>query len=111
MRYEKVIVINKEEATQINKHLCEEPTCEDECLGEDIAIVNTATFNNGIQIDIKCCGVQYDEEAESNVAWTEAVMFKNGREICCTEPSDDYFGEWLFEYENDEYVVIVKEET
>ena len=110
MRYEQIIRIDKREAEQIDKHLHVEPTCTDECLGEDIAIVNTATFNNGIEMDIKCCGVQYNEDDESNTAWTEAVLFQNGSELCFTEPSDEYFGEWILEYNGDEYVVLVESE-
>ena len=77
-------------------------------LGEDIAIVKTATFDNGVEMDIKCCGVQYNEDDESNTAWTEAVLFKNGSELCFTEPSDEYLGEWILEYNGDEYVVFVE---
>ena len=108
MRYERIITISKKEAEQINKHLHVEPTCEDECLGENITIVHTATFDNGIEMDIKCCGVEYRADEESNTAWAEAVLFDNGNEICCTEPSDEYLGEWICEYNGDEYVVIVK---
>ena len=110
MVYERIIKISKAEAEQINKHLTVEPTCADECLGEDIAIVNTAKFNNGIEMDIKCCGVQYEERNESNLAWTEAVMFKDGDELCYTEPSDEYLGEWICEYNGDEYIVFVEVE-
>lgn len=77
MRFERVITISKEEAEQINNHFHIEPTCVDECLGEDIAITNTVKFDDGIEMDIKCCGVQYEEESESNTAWTEAVLFEN----------------------------------
>lgn len=110
MVYERIIKLSKEEAEQINKHLTIEPSCADECLGEDIAIVHTAKFNNGIEMDIKCCGVQYEEENESNLAWTEAVLFKDGYELCYTEPSDEYFGEWICEYDGDKYLVFVEVE-
>ena len=111
MKYEQVIKISKEEAGQINKYLTEEPTCADECLGEDITITNTATFENGIEIDIKCCGVQYDEHNESNTAYTEAILFEEGYEVSYTEPSDEYLGEWILEDDNNnEYVVIVEVE-
>lgn len=110
MRYEKTIKITTKMTELINKHLHEEPTCAEECLGEDIAIVNTVSFENGFEMDIKCCGVQYDEASESNTAWTEAVLFQNGRELCCSEPSDEYVGEWSLEYEGDEYIVVVEAE-
>lgn len=110
MRHEQIIRICKEDAERVNKYLHEEPACADDCLGEDVAIVYTAVFDNGFEMDIKCCGVQYDEDEESNTAWTEAVLFQNGKEICCTEPSDEYLGEWILEFENDEYVVTVETE-
>lgn len=108
MIFERIIKISKKEAEQINRHLTIEPTCADECLGEDIAIVHTAKFKNGIEMDIKCCGVQYEERNESNLAWTEAVLFKNGYEVCCTEPSDEYLGTWICEYNGNDYIVYVE---
>lgn len=111
MRYERTIKISKEEAEQINKHLTIEPTCAEECLGEDIAIIYTAKFDNGFEMDIKCCGVQYEPYNSSNTAWTEAVLFEDGKEVCCSEVSDEYLGEWILEDDNDnEYVVIVEVE-
>ena len=101
------IPIEKSVAEEINHILTVEPKNADECFGEDLAITNTAHFDNGIEIDIKCCGVQYDELNESNVGWTEAVIFKNGSEVMCSEPSDEYFGEWYLEYHEDEYIVNV----
>ena len=110
MRYERVIKISKEEAEQINKHLTVEPTCVEECLGEDIAIVYTAEFDNGFEMDVKCCGVQYEPYNSSNTAWTEAVLFEDGQEVCCSEVSDEFLGEWVLENDEDEYVVIVEVE-
>ena len=42
---------------EIEKWL-KEPADEFDCLGEDETIINTVTFSNGFQMDIKCCGVQ-----------------------------------------------------
>lgn len=108
MIFEKTIYISKEEADQINKHLTVEPTCADECLGEDIAITHTAKFDNGIEMDIKCCGVQYEEKNESNLAWTEAVLFDSGHQVCYTEVYDGYLGEWICEYNGNEYITYVE---
>lgn len=39
------------------------------------------------------------------------VLFYKNIEISCTEPSDDYRGEWvLVDFNGNEYVVFVKEE-
>ena len=109
MKYEKVIKISKEEAEQINKYLHEEPSCEEECLSEDTTIINTAIFDNGFEMDIKCCGVQYDVDNGTNTAWTEAVLFEHGYEVSCSDVSDEYLGEWTLEDDdNNKYVVIVE---
>ena len=47
-------------------------------------------------MDIKCCGVQY-MEGESNLAWTEAVLFCNSDQIACTDPMDEFEGDWELE--------------
>lgn len=111
MKYEKIIEISKEQLTQIDKYLTTEPTCEDECFGENETITNTAVFPDNIEMDVKCCGVRYDENATSNTAYTEAVLFKNGCEVCCSEPSDEYAGIWTLEYNNNEYTIIVEEKN
>ena len=109
-KYEKTIRIAKSKLDKINKYLTVEPEDEYECLGEEMAIVATVNFGEGMEMDIKCCGVQY-QEGESNLAWSEAVLFKNGSEVCCTEPSDEFEGEWELEYDGDKYVVHVEAET
>lgn len=111
MKYERTIRISKEQITQINRYLNTEPTCEDECFGENETITNTAVFPNNIKINIKCCGVKYDKNATSNTAYTEAMLFKNGCEVCCSELSDKYTGIWTLEYDNDKYTVIIKEKN
>lgn len=111
MRYEKTLLIALSMADIIARYLTVEPKDESECFGEDSVITNTVVFDNGVQMDIKCCGVQY-VEGESNLAWTEAVLFENGAQLCFTEPSDEYLGEWEIEYDGDEYVakvVVVKQ--
>jgi hypothetical protein len=108
MRFEQRLFISKEEAEQINRYLHVEPTCVEECLGEDITIIHTVKFDDGIEMDIKCCGVQYDEYSESNTAWTEAVLFENGYQVCYTDPSDEYLGEWSLEHDGNEYIVLIE---
>lgn len=105
MKYEKVIIVAKEATEYIKKLL----TVGDELFGEDNTICYTAEFDNGVEMDIKLCGVQY-ESGSNNTCWTEAVLFsENGSELCCTEPSDGFFGEWQLEYDGDTYIAIIKE--
>lgn len=107
-RLEETLIVDKEYAKIIN-HYCEvEPADESECLGEDETISETVVFEDGAEMDIKCCGVQY-QEGEINRAWTEAVLFKNGCQVACSEPSDGYFGEWELEADGVLYVANVKE--
>ena len=100
MTYEETIKVNKNRLKMINNFLTKEPASESECLGEDETITETAVFPDGTEADIKCCGVQY-REGESNTAWTEMVLFRNGSEIGFTEPQEAEFeGRWEYIAEN-----------
>lgn len=103
----KTIIIPKEKAQFIDNLLLHEPTCEDECLGEDDTITYTAQFPDEIEIDVKICGVQY-EENESNLPWVESVLFHHGCEVKCTEPDVDIWGTWNHEYNGKIYALIIK---
>ena len=73
-------------------------------MGEDDTITETATFDNGYQVDIKCCGAQDD------VAWTEAVLFDpKGNQVSYTDPSDRFTGKWyLADDRGNTYIVTVQ---
>lgn len=65
-------------------------------------IVVTACFPDGRQADVKCCG------SRTGPSWAEMVLFgPDGSELCCTEPRDEFTGEWRLDYEGDTYVVYV----
>ena len=100
------IAVGLDNARRINALLQSEPASESECFGEDETIVFTARFDDEYEADIKVCGVQY-EEGGCNTAWTEAVLFKNGSEVCCTEPEDTFFGTWEMEHNGQTFVVHV----
>lgn len=102
----KTIVIPKLKAAYFNKILANQQGHE---LGEDETITYTARFDNGIEMDIKICGVHFKEN-EDNTPWTEAVLFDHGCEVCCTEPSDSFFGEWELEIDGTVYKVLVTPE-
>lgn len=102
MKYEKEIKITKKLANKINHLLTE----VNEDFGEDLTITKTAVFDNGFEMDIKCCGCRND------VAWTEAVLFRNGSEVACTEPCDEFIGVWECTNDKDSYIVnIVVDES
>ena len=104
----KTIHVPKIEAERLTRLLNTEPT-RDSCMTEEETIVFTANFGNGIERDVKVCGVEY-LYGESNLPWTEAVLFKDGSEISHTDPQEDLFGEWEFEIGNDKYVVEIATE-
>lgn len=47
---------------------------------------------------------------EEESPYTEGVLFHNGFELTCTEPDVTYLGEWNFEFNGIDYVVIVEVE-
>lgn len=69
--------------------------------------VETATFKNGYQADIKACTGDIEDSV-----WCEMVLFdKNGNELSCTDVRETIDGEWELEYEDDVYKVYVEEIT
>lgn len=103
MRDTKEIKISKKLADEIDNLL----THGDRNFGEDCTIVKTAVFDDGYEVDIKCCGVQCDDDNEDYTAWAEAVLFHNGSEVVYTSPSERFDGEWVLFTDENEYVVNV----
>ena len=80
-----------------------------ERLDPGASIIRSATFDNGMVMDVKCVGAESEDEG----AWTEAVLMKpdekgNLSEVAGSQVSDDYLGEWKLEYKGDTYAVEVK---
>lgn len=73
-------------------------------LNRDEVITNTASFPNGVEIDVKLVIGDGDEPN-----WCEAVIFKNGNDIGgLTDMSDDYFGQWeLEDRDGNQYHIFV----
>lgn len=101
------LVINKDEADRIKKLLETVPKNRDECFGADETITHTVDFGDGIEMDIKLCGVEFEEGSE-NLPWTEAVLFDHGHQVAMCEPDDGYFKCWCLEYEGTAYTADVK---
>ena len=102
------IIVPKASGDIIDNLLSHEPETEYECFGEDELIMHSYHFlYTDMEMDIKLCGVQF-EEGCSNLPWTEAVLFKNGCEVACSEVEDEYFGEWELEHDGVIYACIVK---
>ena len=106
MIFTEKIIVSEKMANFIDYLLTHEPQTEEECFNEYLCVTNSCTFDNGIEMDIKMCGVRF-EEGSSNLPWTEAVLFKNGSEVNYTEVCDEYFGEWELFYNEDIYKCTV----
>ena len=98
--YSSEIILTKSENEIIDGYLC--ASCEEEYQGEDDTISKTAIFPNGFEMDIKCCG------SDDGPSWTEAVLFENGHERCCSEPDYEILGEWILECDGISYHVFVR---
>lgn len=98
---QKTIVIPHDEAKQIQAAL--DPNANPQTLAEQfypasVPFLYTAVFDEHYEMDLKVCVPNDIEDiTEGNPLWTEAVLFYDGSELCCTEPADDYFGEWELE--------------
>lgn len=87
------LTLNPHILTHIQTLLHTEPSCKSDCFGEDEKISYTVRFPDGVEMDLEVCGVQY-QEGESNLPWTQAVLFLDGCELAFTEPEGDFCGEW-----------------
>ena len=104
----KKIYLTKEKLDWINNLLTHEPKTEDDCFGEDETFSVTAKFPDGYEMDVKLCGVQY-LEGQSNLPWTEAVLFFNGSQVAYTEPAERFEGIWTLNHDGNNYTVLVSE--
>ena len=113
--YKETIKISKKRADWISHCLSNVE------LSEDDTIAESAYFENGMVMDIKCCG------AQDETAWTEAVLLipntglgqrrKDEPGSCvygecgCSDVNDEFVGEWKLEHNGDTYIaeVIVEE--
>ena len=78
-----------------------EQALADILMGEDDTIVYSANFGNGMEMDFKVCGCSEEP------AYTEAVLFRNGYEVACSDCMDDILGVWELEHNGREYAVKV----
>lgn len=107
MTIKKMLRIEEKLLEKYRRLLTTEPKDESECMGEDEMVVFTAYFGKGIEMDVKICGVRYRLEEPSNLPWTESVLFKDGCEVCHSDPSDKLEDEWSLEYDGDTYTAVV----
>lgn len=96
MKYQETIKISAQQAVFIREALQSA-----DMMDEDDTISNTARFSNGMEMDVKLCG------ARDETPWTEAVLFKDGWEVCCSESAESYDDPWELEYNRDTYTTVV----
>ena len=85
---------------------------EGEHLGEDETISFTTKFRNGVEMEIKVCGVRWEPDStDGNAAWSEAVLFQDGSEVACSDAGDTLLGEWELEYNGITYCVVAETEA
>lgn len=125
MKYYAEVKVDPATAVQIDFFLNGDVTRET-CQNEDETITHTAHFDNGYEMDIKCCGVYYedyydeyynnDEDLDEddflpvcNNSYVDAVLFnEKGYEVALADPSEDeYLGEYELEYNGDTYIANV----
>lgn len=99
MKYEQTIELDKTSLKNLEEWLTDNQG--DHRLPEDQTFTRTAVFPNGYEIDVKCCG------SDEGTAWTEAVLFLHGSECCCTEPCEEYLGDWKLSHNGNDFTVHV----
>lgn len=105
--YRELVEVPQDRLDEIEQYLTVESEDASAAPNEDETIIYTANFGNGVEMDIKCCGVQYRDDEDCNAAWSEAVLFYQGSEVACEYGEDEFAGEWELEYNGDTYVAEV----
>lgn len=73
----------------------------------DETITQTVVFDDSYEMDIKCVM----PISENETGWSEAVLFKDGRECCCTDPADEFLGKWTLEDDGIHFCVTLTKQT
>ena len=85
----------------LNRWLSEDKAVE-ESGHDEVLYKATAKFENGIEADIKCVN-------SASGPYVDAVIFQNGHERACLEPSFEKFhGEYSFELDGQQYIAVVE---
>lgn len=102
---EKVILIPKEDLDRYDRLLDADQIDYHEIGISRYSVVESwsADFGNGYTAQIKICSSDDDEPL-----WCEGVLFLDGNECCCTEPSYTLSGECWFDYNGNQFSILVK---
>ena len=94
------VFISKKEHERLQK-LIDQNRMDPKNDRDGICQTMTAQFDNGIEADIKICNSE-------NGPWIDPVLFFNGSEIGVLEPQYTIEGEYLFEIDENEFIVKVE---
>lgn len=73
-------------------------------LTRDETITETAIFEEtDYEMDIKLI-IPIDE---NDTPWTEAVLFYDGYEVCCSDVEYEFFGLWELDTDTDNFIVHI----
>jgi hypothetical protein len=87
------------------ERFCKEPPGD--CGRGEVIFDEEVVFPDGNRVAIQ---VVADEEPNERECWTQGVLFgAEGTELGCTDVGDFFLGNHCLNYNDDEYVVIVKE--
>lgn len=104
MLYKKTVKVKKTVEEHLSKYLKKEPNGPEECLKETVAM--TVPFENGFKMKISVRPLEF-WPGESNLAWSEASLIRNGKEIAHTDPDNRIYGEWELKHGIDTYKTVL----
>lgn len=64
----------------------------------------TVRFDGSYEADVKVCS---GDSSQKDPLWSEAVLFLDGRQVCCTDAGDQIAGEYELEHDGNRFVVDV----
>lgn len=100
---QKYVLVNQDIVKKVGRFLSRPFGLPEANYQGDKTISVTVNFGNGMSMDIQCCG------SRSEPSWTQAILFKNGQEVVCSQPRSNFLGQWYLQYGNNLYVANVIE--
>ena len=106
-KMQQVFYIPKEDADKYNRWMQADQVDyeENDIPRYDVVTRWSVDLGGGYEVDIKVCSSNYDDPL-----WCEGVLFLHGSECGCTEVSYDLLGEYRFEHNGQQFIVVVQTE-
>ena len=107
MKYETFMTVTQEQADMYNRFIgiTGQEAYDKYGLKGDECISETFFFEDGTEAEIKIV-IPINEDSYT---WTEGILYdRTGKFISCTEPCEDFLGEWcLNDHNNNNYTVNI----